>query len=103
LEGTGDSGEWIAVVARRNLVTSLLVLLVLCVEFQDDPFFSVCSDSAAMDTLNLTAIHDFAVELAKNAGQMILKASNTRLSSPSTTMAEKKNCLFHPSRSTHLD
>lgn len=87
-------------VARRNFGD---VSFGLCVEFQDDPFFSVCSDSAAMDTLNLTAIHDFAVELAKNAGQMILKASNTRLSSSSTTMAEKKNCLFHPSRSTHMD
>ena len=49
-----------------------------------------------MSSLNLQEIHDFAIELAKKAGQMILTASNTRLSGPSTTMAEKKNCPLHP-------
>jgi hypothetical protein len=49
-----------------------------------------------MSDLALKEIHDFAVALAKNAGAVILKASNSRLSSTSTTTEEKKNCLFLP-------
>ena len=49
-----------------------------------------------MSNLNLQEIHDFAVELAKKAGGMILKASNSRLSSTSSGMSEKKNCPFLP-------
>jgi len=47
-------------------------------------------------SLNLQEIHDFAVELAKKAGGMILKASNSRLSSITASMSEKKNCPSHP-------
>jgi hypothetical protein len=49
-----------------------------------------------MSGLNLQEIHDFAVELAKKAGGMILKASNSRLSNATSSMAEKKNCPFLP-------
>jgi len=46
-----------------------------------------------MTDLDLQEIHDFAVELAKRAGTMILKASNSRLSGTSSSAAEKLNCL----------
>jgi myo-inositol-1(or 4)-monophosphatase len=45
-----------------------------------------------MANLDLREIHDFAVDLAKKAGEMILKASNSRLSSIASTVSEKKNC-----------
>jgi hypothetical protein len=53
-----------------------------------------------MSDLNLQEIHDFAIELAKKAGGMILKASNSRLSNSTSTMAAKKNCPFLPSNHT---
>jgi len=53
-----------------------------------------------MTNLNLQEIHDFAVSLAKKAGGMILKASNSRLSSTTSSMAEKKNCPFLPPSDT---
>jgi hypothetical protein len=49
--------------------------------------------SDVMAELNLQEIHDFAVALAKEAGAMILAASNTRLSSKLTAASEKKNCI----------
>jgi hypothetical protein len=48
-------------------------------------------DIATMTELNLPEILEFAVSVAKDAGRMILKASNSRLSSTSSTMSEKKN------------
>ena len=48
----------------------------------------------AMTMLNLQEIHDFAVELAKNAGAVIMSASDTRLSSTMSTASEKKNCTL---------
>jgi hypothetical protein len=48
-------------------------------------------DIATMTDLNLQEILLFAVDIAKDAGRMILKASNSRLSSTSSTMSEKKN------------
>jgi hypothetical protein len=51
------------------------------------------SFTATMSDLPLQEIHDFAVALAKKAGEVILKASNSRLSTTSATMEEKMNCL----------
>ena len=45
-----------------------------------------------MSEVNLSEVHDFAVDLAKKAARMILEASNKRLSSTATTTSEKKNC-----------
>jgi hypothetical protein len=45
-----------------------------------------------MSDLNLQEIHEFAIELAKKAGNVILEASNSRLSNTSSSVGEKKNC-----------
>jgi hypothetical protein len=58
--------------------------------FNQEPDISIMTD------LNLQEIHDFAVDLAKQAGKMILKASNSRLSSTSSSTAEKLNCPSPP-------
>lgn len=62
--------------------------------------FAVIDYCQTMSNLNLQEIHDFAVEIARNAGGMILKASNSRLSNTISTMAEKKNCPLLPSSDT---
>ena len=49
-----------------------------------------------MTGLVLQEIHDFAVKVAKDAGMVIMKASNSRLSSNVGSMSEKKNCPFLP-------
>ena len=51
-----------------------------------------------MSNLNLQEIHDFAVDVAKKAGEMILKASNSRLASNLYSITEKKNCPSLPGR-----
>jgi len=61
---------------------------IICNHFHREPDI--------MTDLNLQEIHDFAVDLAKQAGKMILKASNSRLSSTSSSTAEKLNCPSPP-------
>jgi hypothetical protein len=52
--------------------------------------------TSTMTSLNLQEIRDFAIDLAKQAGTMILKASNSRLSVSSSSTAEKLNCPSPP-------
>jgi len=78
----------------QNFPTIRCWISVRCANTQPHSTSPFLSSIIKMSTLNLQEIHDFAVDVAKKAGQMILKASNTRLSSSSTTIAEKKNCAF---------
>jgi len=54
---------------------------------------STLQSKTIMSGLNLQEIHDFAIDLAKKAGKMILEGSNKRLSSNTTSTSEKKNCI----------
>jgi len=54
---------------------------------------SVTDDIDTMTDLNLQEILEFAISVAQDAGGMILQASRSRLSTTSSTMSEKMNCI----------
>ena len=61
--------------------------------FMTTSLHSTLQSKTIMSGLNLQEIHDFAIDLAKKAGKMILEGSNKRLSSNTTSTSEKKNCI----------